>query len=95
MKQYDRVRVVTDMRVEHIFANGTIDVSDAEGSLHAIYPGSEFRVLDVTDDMADRAAQAFHEFDLGDAQYSMSTAEISRLAWKCALTEALKEREDV
>lgn len=45
----------------------------------------------VTDDMADRAEQAYYKFDLGDAQYRMTTAEIERAAWKYALTEALKE----
>lgn len=47
--------------------------------------------VEVTDEMADRAAQAFHEFVLGPEE-PMTRRElgITRQAWKYALKEALK-----
>jgi hypothetical protein len=48
-------------------------------------------MTNVTDDMADRAAQAFHEFTLGEEPLTRRELGIVRQAWKYALTEALKE----
>lgn len=49
-------------------------------------------MANVTDDMADRAAQAFHEFTWGPEEpLTRRELAIVRQAWKHALTEALKE----
>lgn len=48
--------------------------------------------LVVTDDMADQAAQAFHDYIRGPYAPPLSRRElgITRQAWKYALEEALK-----